>query len=102
MQGFKKFSGVMLAAVLFSAAASQAWAANLARLVIVHQGGRTQTMTLPDSGDRLAKAAGAACADAGVMFAFTEEPLPSASSWCWAMMRSTGSGRPICRPMRTP
>lgn len=79
MQGFKKFSGVMLAAVLFSAAASQAWAANLARLVIVHQGGRTQTMTLPDSGDRLAKAAGAACADAGVMFAFTEEPLPSAS-----------------------
>ena len=66
MQGFKKFSGVMLAAVLFSAAASQAWAANLARLVIVHQGGRTQTMTLPDSGDRLAKAAGAACADAGI------------------------------------
>ena len=79
MHYLAKRSTAWLALALLAALPAQAWAAAQARLVVVHEGGRMRTVLLPLADGRLAKAASAACADAGVMFAFTEEALPSAA-----------------------
>lgn len=79
MQSPGKFTVAWLALVLLAGFPLQAAAAAQGRLVVVHQGGKTRTALLPVADGRLAKAASAACLDAGVMFAFTEEALPSAA-----------------------